>query len=349
MRSPTLHDVARTAGVSYSTADRVLNGRGGVAEKSVLRVQHAIHELGYIRDIHAANLSRRRSYRFHFFLPRGEHGFFSVLRETLLGEAAGRATDRFLVTCRDVPAFDAERLAAELNRLEPGECDCAAVVGADSPALTAAIARLAALRIPVVTLVSDTASDARSLYVGIDNRVAGRTAGRLMRMAHRGRTGRVLLVLGTMGVRDHRERLEGAREVMGAPEAGLDLLPPIEVQDQPDTMRERLGQALRSDGAISGVYSIGAGNRALIDLVGTLPGPRPFAILHELTPYSRAALEEGLIDAVIDQKPAEEIARALDAMRALADGQAPPATEIVPTIYLKDNLPGAGRAAEKAS
>ena len=28
MRKPTLHDVARTAGVSYSTADRVLNARG---------------------------------------------------------------------------------------------------------------------------------------------------------------------------------------------------------------------------------------------------------------------------------------------------------------------------------
>ncbi|WP_335339677.1 LacI family DNA-binding transcriptional regulator [Frigidibacter mobilis] len=64
MRSPTLHDVARSAGVSYSTADRVLNGRGGVAEKSAQRVLRAIEELGYRRDIHAANLSRRRNYRF---------------------------------------------------------------------------------------------------------------------------------------------------------------------------------------------------------------------------------------------------------------------------------------------
>ncbi|ALN71816.1 LacI family DNA-binding transcriptional regulator [Aureimonas sp. AU20] len=343
MRSPTLHDVARSAGVSYSTADRVLNGRGGVAEKSALRVRHAIEALGYVRDIHAANLSRRRSYRFRFFLPRGDHGFFSVLRETLEREAGARAAERLDVTCRDVPALDAKALAEELSRIEAGDCDCAAVVGADSPYLTAAIARLRSIGVPVVTLVSDTADEVRSLYVGINNRMAGRTAGRLMRMAHRARAGRILIVLGSLSARDHRDRLEGAREIMQAPGSKLDLLPPIEVRDRPETMRERLGEALRQDSGITGLYSIGAGNRALVGLFEGLEGPRPFAVLHELTPLSRAALEGDLIDAVIDQKPAEEIARALDAMRAIADGRPPPPTDIVPTIYLKDNLPGAGR------
>ena len=45
MRNPTLLDVARAAGVSYATADRVLNGRGGVAVKSVQRVRQAIEDL----------------------------------------------------------------------------------------------------------------------------------------------------------------------------------------------------------------------------------------------------------------------------------------------------------------
>jgi LacI family transcriptional regulator len=343
MRSPTLHDVARSAGVSYSTADRVLNGRGGVAEKSALRVRHAIEALGYVRDIHAANLSRRRSYRFRFFLPRGDHGFFSVLRETLAREAEARAAERLQVSFHDVPALDAGVLAAELGRIAPGDCDCAALVGADAPELTDAIARLRALGIPVVTLVSDTADEIRSLYVGINNRMAGRTAGRLMRMAHRQGAGRILILLGSLGARDHRDRLDGAREIMAAPEAGLQVLPPIEVQDRPEIMAERLAEALGRDPDISGLYSIGAGNRALVALFRERAGPRPFAVLHELTPVSRAALEGGLIDAVIDQKPAEEIARALDAMRAIADGRPPPATDIVPTIYLRDNLPGSGR------
>lgn len=339
MRSPTLHDVARSAGVSYSTADRVLNGRGGVAEKSAQRVQRAIEELGYRRDIHAANLSRRRSYRFLFLMPRGDHGFFTVLREALRREAVRRMADRVVITHCDVPAFDAEALATELDKVDPAEFDCVALIGADSQLLDTAIERLVKGGLPVITLVSDSASNLRQSYIGIDNVTAGRTAGRLMLLTHRNRTGRIQPILGTMNVRDHRERLQGAGEVIGSAGSGLVILSPIEVQDRPDIMLGRVSDILKNEPEISGIYSIGGGNRGLIELLGRLSGPRPVAVLHELTPHSSAALKCGVIDAVIDQKPAEEISRAIDAMRAIADDLPAPASRIVPTIYLADNLP----------
>jgi LacI family transcriptional regulator len=346
MRNPTLHDVARAAGVSYSTADRVLNRRGGVAEKSVLRVQNAIDELGYQRDIHAANLSRQRSYDFRFYLPQGDHGFFSVLRQAVERQVAQRQLDRMRITIHDVPPLDADALAAELSRIRPGDCDCLGIVGSDSPALTAAVERLEDLGIPVVTLVSDAAGEARSLYVGINNVIAGRTAGRLLRLAHGHGAGRVLPILGKLDSRDHRDRLLGATEVLAEPGQQLRLLPPLEVLDRPETMQQKLAAALSSDDGITGIYSIGAGNRALIRILAEMTHPRPFVILHELAPLSREALETDLIDCIIDQKPNEEIARALQAMKAIADKLPATATDITPTIYLKDNLPAASGKGE---
>jgi len=73
MKSPTLNDVARLAGVSYATADRVLNQRGNVAEKSVRKVTEAMDQLGYMRNVAAANLSKRRTYRFAFLATRSTH------------------------------------------------------------------------------------------------------------------------------------------------------------------------------------------------------------------------------------------------------------------------------------
>lgn len=346
MRNPTLHDVARAAGVSYSTADRVLNRRGGVAEKSVLSVQRAIEELGYQRDIHAANLSRQRSYIFRFYLPHGDHGFFSALRQAVDMQAAQRQLDRMQISIHDVPPLDADALADELSRIAPGDCDCAGIIGSDSPALTAAIARLEGQGIAVVTLVSDAASEVRSAYIGIDNVVAGRTAGRLLRLAHGQGPGRILPVLGKLDSRDHRDRLTGAREVLAEPGRDLEMLSPIEVQDRPDRMQEKLGAALSADPFITGIYSIGAGNRALIALLQGRAEPRPFVILHELSVHSRAALENGLVDAVIDQKPQEEIMHALHAMKAIADNLPVASPEIIPTIYLKDNLPASGSKGE---
>lgn len=340
MRKPTLHDVARAAGVSYATADRVLNDRGGVAAKSVDRVRRAIEDLDYRRDLHAANLSRRRTYGFRFYVPQGDHGFFTVLRQAVEAECAPRALDRIAITLHDYPALDSEALAAALDRIGPEDCDCVAVVATGTPRVAAALARLRDLGLPVVTLVGDAAPGLRRAYVGIDNAMAGRTAGRLIRLAHWGRAGRILPILGALTAQDHADRLEGARAVLAEPGAAIPLLPPIEVQDRPDLMRDLVGAALAADPGITGIYSMGAGNRALVGLLAERPGPRPFVVVHDVTPYTRPGLMQGLIDAVIDQKPVQEVASALEVMKALVDGTAipPAARDITPAIYLRDNL-----------
>ncbi|WP_118134596.1 LacI family DNA-binding transcriptional regulator [Oceanicella sp. SM1341] len=340
MRKPTLHDVARAAGVSYATADRVLNARGGVAAKSEARVRAAIEALGYTRDVHAANLSRRRLYRFRFLLPDGDHSFFRALRAAVLAEAGARAGDRVRITLSEVPAFDAEALAEALERVEPEACDGLAIVASGSARVSAAIASLRAGGVAVVTLVSDAPGAARDAYVGIDNLVAGRTAGRLMRLGHTGRSGLVLPVVGARAAQDHAERLAGLEQSLaGAP--GLALLPVAEAFDSPSRMRALVGAALAREPGISGIYSMGAGNRGLVEALRALGRPRPLVVLHELVPHAREALEAGLVDAVIDQKPVQEVAAALDILRALADGRPAPAgrARITPAIYLPENLP----------
>ena len=81
---PTTKDLASHLGLSRSTVDRVLNGRPGVKAKTVKAVHQAIEELGFERNISAANLARRRVYRFAFLLPRAEGDFLSELEHQIL-------------------------------------------------------------------------------------------------------------------------------------------------------------------------------------------------------------------------------------------------------------------------
>ncbi|WP_112311110.1 LacI family DNA-binding transcriptional regulator [Pseudogemmobacter bohemicus] len=351
MRKPTLQDVARAAGVSYATADRVLNERGNVAEKSTRRVLQAIETLGYERDLHAANLSRGRIYHFRFLLPGGDQSFFRSLRQAVEAESTVRRADRIRFSLTEVPTLDSDALAAALERL-PRDCDAVAVVATETPRIADAIGALSAARIPVVTLVGDAAPDLRAAYVGIDNIMAGRTAGRLIRLAHIARPasapGLILPVIGALSARDHRDRLEGARAVL---DGGPQLLPPVAVDDRHDLMRARVSDALQQNPGITGIYSIGAGNRGLIEILAQRPDARPFTIMHDLTPTTRYGLESGLVDAVIDQKPAQEVALTVDVMKALSDGRGlpDPSRDITPTIFLKDNLPAAPNAAPLAA
>jgi len=58
----TLRDVAQGAGVSIKTASRVVNGEVGVAPQTSERVRSAVRDLGYVPNVSARRLVRRRAH-----------------------------------------------------------------------------------------------------------------------------------------------------------------------------------------------------------------------------------------------------------------------------------------------
>jgi LacI family transcriptional regulator len=77
---PTVYDIAGVAGVSLATVDRVLNARPGVQAKDrSTRSRAAINRLGYVRDVAAANLAKRRIYPLVFIVPGGPNSFMRGL------------------------------------------------------------------------------------------------------------------------------------------------------------------------------------------------------------------------------------------------------------------------------
>ncbi|MFD6752530.1 MULTISPECIES: LacI family DNA-binding transcriptional regulator [Micromonospora] len=56
-----MSDVARAAGVSVATVSKVVNGRYGVAQATVQRVQQVIHQLGYEASLGAQSLRSHRT------------------------------------------------------------------------------------------------------------------------------------------------------------------------------------------------------------------------------------------------------------------------------------------------
>lgn len=60
-RQPVMKDVARVAGVSHQTVSRFLNGHPSVSEDARSRIESAISQLGYRRNLVARSLATRRS------------------------------------------------------------------------------------------------------------------------------------------------------------------------------------------------------------------------------------------------------------------------------------------------
>lgn len=71
------------------------------------------------------------------------------------------------------------------------------------------------------------------------------------------------------------------------------------------------------------------------------PGDKPVVVAHELTALSRAALNDGLFDAVISQDTGHLVRSAVRVMRAKSDRMPIQAAQerIRIDVYLKENMP----------
>src|ERR1019366_3341983 len=114
---PTLQDVAHEAGVSLATADRVLNGRSGVSERSAERVNGAVLKLGYRPDPAAARLARKRLTRIAFVLPEGTNSFVAMLGEQVRSLAPWLAEQRAVATVHTVDTFSPRAVEQHLASL----------------------------------------------------------------------------------------------------------------------------------------------------------------------------------------------------------------------------------------
>lgn len=338
---PTVNDIARVAGVSLATVDRVLNERPGVRDTTIARVQSAVESLGYVRDVTAANLARQRQYRIAFFLPDRRGQFLDALADTLEAVKPGAWLDRTNVMVNSYGARDPHALARQLEVLKSEDVDGVAIVSPETPQVRDAVDRLKREGIAVVAMVSDLPSTRRDRFVGVDNIAAGRTAGTLLGLFAGQARGSVLVVAGSTNARDSVERRLGFDQVLAASYPDLTPLPSIEGHDDPRIIERAVGNSLSANSDIVAVYSIATEHSALLrvlarhDVAQKLP-----VVAHELTPEARAALLDGSFDAVISQNPGHVVRSSLRVLRAKSDGrEVDDAQESIRIeIVIRDNL-----------
>ena len=203
-------DVARAAGVSTATVDRVLNRRAGVRDVTVQRVLEAAARLAYLPEDGPFAALAAKPLRLTFLLPAGTNRYLRML-----GETVGYMEDQLAplnVRCRahTIEGFDPRVLAERL--LHHGRrSDGVALMPLEHPLVREAVHTLAEEGVPVVTLVSDLSNSRRAGYVGLDNRAAGRTAALLLGrfIGARAATGGQIAGRGSYG--GHERRARGVR------------------------------------------------------------------------------------------------------------------------------------------
>src|SRR5215468_245867 len=337
----TWRDIARQAGVSLATVDRVLHNRPGVRPDTVRRVKTAIERNAFQPHVAAAELARSRARRFAFVMPSGPNLFMQQIQSYLGEMSRWLSARRLAVEMLATDVFDASVLASMLESIA-GDFDGVAVVALDHPGVRAAINDLVDGGTKVVTLVSDVPSSRRHHYVGIDNIAAGRTAGALVGRLTAARPGKVAIVAGSIALRDHAERIFGFNQVMMSEFPHLALLPVVEGRDEDERSEHLMMRLLRDHADIVGLYNVGAGTPGVAKaLIESGRDKQLVFVGHDVTLMTRKLLLQGVMDAVISQNPGHEARAAVRVLLALARGE-PILSEqekIRIDIVMRDNLP----------
>ncbi|MEM7422135.1 MAG: LacI family DNA-binding transcriptional regulator [Pseudomonadota bacterium] len=317
---PTTKDLARVAGVSRATVDRVLNGRDGVQAKTIERVNAAIKKLGFVRNLSAANLARSKSYRFLFVLPRHGDQFLAEILRRIDEAVSVFSTDAIWLDVHHINENDPHAIADYLSTLSPGNIDGVAIMAPETPQVRDAILRLQERGVKALPFISGQAlSDAD--WVGIDNRSAGRTAAILLGRFVRAPAGQVLVVAESMLSRDSLERRLGFDEVLNTRFPGLTALPSLETYSSGDRARRIITTAFERNDDIVAVYVLSSEARVPLSIVKQARVNPLVCIAHERTPSTELALRDGSLDALITQNAGHLVRSAVRKLRALSDNR----------------------------
>ena len=314
VKRPTITDLARRAGVSVATVDRVLNRRLPVRDDTAQRVVVAAEAIGY----HATGLIKRRMSE----VPRRSFGFLLQKRadafyQTLGAELAQAAKSAIQVQAKTVVEFVDELVPPVIARRirELGQkVDGLAIVAVDHPLVNDAVEELAAAGKVIITLLSDIASPARTAYLAVDSRKAGRTAAwAISRLAKQ--PGKIGILVGS-----HRYLSQEIAEMSfrsyireHAPE--FQLLEPVINLDDGRIAYEAVSDMLARNRDLAGLYMTGGGQEGMIEaLRDERAGSRIIGVCNELTTATKSALIDGTVDLVLDTPVKTMAARAVELM-----------------------------------
>ncbi|MCP2072159.1 UNVERIFIED_ORG: LacI family transcriptional regulator [Pseudomonas lini] len=323
---PTMADVAREAGVSLSTVDRVLNLRADVRADTAQRIAAAAARLGFHAKgvIEQRVLNDRPTLRLGFLLQKSGVPFYQGLAHALSNAAVTCTRARIRVVIGYLDDLDPITVAQRISSLRD-QVDGLGVVAVDHPRVREAVAQLRETGVSVVALLSELSSATGTGYVGLDNRLTGRTAGWFVsRLA--GQPGPVAVMLSSQRFQCQELCELSFRSYLAEHSSEWELLASRLTLEDDEFAYGNTLDLLTAEPDLVGLYVAGGGIAGVLRALRDLKDRQlrlPIVVCHDLTPLTRDALKTGLVQAVLSHPVAAMAEQAVEALVEAATATPP--------------------------
>ena len=298
----TIKEIAKLAGVSRGTVDRVIHNRPGVSPKIREQVQQILREAKYEPNTAAVALkSTVRNLTIGVIIPDLRNEFFCNVYEGI--QEASHRYRGYGVMVEEYRMEDStgEELVRGIDALMEKGIDALALQAIDVPIVRD---RLAALPdIPLVTFNSDLADSHRICFVGQDAFAAGEVAGRMMRL-HLRQQGAVAVIIGRSALTHQVERVQGFDRIMQGSSLVSEFLGPVEIRESDSVAYDTTLKLLQNRPDLIGIYAAGGGQKGIAAALDDSGRARDVIMIgHDLLPKTVEYLNAGVVNCTIAQAP----------------------------------------------
>lgn len=339
---PTIQDLAKEAGVSVATVDRVLNGRLNVREETARKVAAAAHRIGY----HARGLIDQKlsahipEMHFGFVLHKEKQEFFRNFAHELEKAVAERKDIRGKATIRFSSSQSPEDFIVLMKGLGD-HVDAIASSAVNHQSLNQTVQALKEQGIATFALLNDFAQGIRENYLGLNNMKIGRIAAWMVTTAAK-QPGKIAVFVGGNRWHGHELRETGFRSYVRDSAPGFSVLDTLVNLETRQLTYEATLDLLHRHPDLRGIYVAGGGMEGAIAALKESRKPGKVAlIVNELVSDSQIALSEGYVTMVIATPLADLCRDLIELMvRSVRDGPIHVSGQhfLEPRLYLPESV-----------
>lgn len=264
--------------------------------------------------------------------------FFNQINDGAQAAADELGADLQIVDANNDPARQVQAIETFITQ----QVDAIIVVAIDVEGIKPALSSASDAGIPSVAIDAEVEVPPASAFIGVDNLGAGTEIGEYTAtyISENFPDGAQVGVVGALNSFIQNQRRDGFTEVLAGTE-GVEVLPAVDGQNVQETALTAAENLVTANPGIDIIYA--TGEPALIGVVAAVEAQgltdSVKVIGWDLTTQSVRGIDEGFVQAVVQQDPYQEGYEAVRATIALANGESIEEQILIPiTIVTQDNV-----------
>ncbi|MCR5546686.1 MAG: LacI family DNA-binding transcriptional regulator [Lachnospiraceae bacterium] len=332
----TMQEIAKLAGVSRGTVDRVLNNRDGVNEETKKKVLEIADLVDYQPNKAGIALAtQKKNIKIGILLYGEGNPFFEDLKTGISERYNDLSFYGFTYILKQSKSHVRDQIIA-LDEMLKEDINGLIISPFNDPRIVEKINELTDKGIFVVTVNTDLPDSKRIAYVGSDDYKSGQTAGGLMGLLTKG-VGEIGIITGGHNVTGHENRIQGFEEVISKKYPKLQIVAIEECQDDDYKAYGALQRMLLEHPTITAIFFSAGGIYGGCKFLYQMTQKQPYTVItYDMSDVNIDFLNKDIITATIGQDPYRQGSIALSVLiDKLILGQDPEESRILTDINIK--------------